>query len=233
MVPVLKGPFARGSGAGVVERHQSARHPPRSARRHPAARAVPRRSIASSPNARALPLSRRMARAGVRCALVAGGVWSRDLVTKLGLRVLLDAERGYNTTWSNPGFEIALPVFFRTTASSQAAARWPSRRRRRRACPRRRTAEFRPRRRHAGEGAALSSRSAGNGRARVDGRASVDAGFASRHRRPPREPRIVFAFGHGHLGLTFSAVTARHVAGLIAGAPKERNLAPFGIERFQ
>ena len=28
----------------------------------------------------------------------------------------------------------------------------------------------------------------------------------------PRDPRIVFAFGHGHLGLTLSAATARHVA---------------------
>lgn len=48
-----------------------------------------------------------------------------------------------------------------------------------------------------------------------------------------RDPRIVFAFGHGHLGLTLSAVTARHVAGLVAGGPRERKLDPFGIERFQ
>ena len=49
----------------------------------------------------------------------------------------------------------------------------------------------------------------------------------------PRDPRIVFAFGHGHLGLTLSAVTARHVAALIAGSRADRNLAAFGIERFQ
>jgi D-amino-acid dehydrogenase len=49
----------------------------------------------------------------------------------------------------------------------------------------------------------------------------------------PTEPRIVFAFGHGHLGLTLSAATARHVATLVAGRPRERNLEPFGIERFQ
>ena len=44
--------------------------------------------------------------------LVAGGVWSRDLVRKLGLSVLLEAERGYNTTFPDPGFEIPMPVFF-------------------------------------------------------------------------------------------------------------------------
>ena len=35
----------------------------------------------------------------------------------------------------------------------------------------------------------------------------------------PNDPRIVFAFGHGHLGLTLSAATARHVAGLLSRAP--------------
>ena len=48
----------------------------------------------------------------------------------------------------------------------------------------------------------------------------------------PRDPRIVFAFGHGHLGLTLSAATARHVASLIAGRPDPK-LAAFGIGRFQ
>ena len=48
----------------------------------------------------------------------------------------------------------------------------------------------------------------------------------------PRDPRIVCAFGHGHLGLTLAAVTARHVAALVAGSP-DPGLAPFGIGRFR
>jgi D-amino-acid dehydrogenase len=32
--------------------------------------------------------------------------------------------------------------------------------------------------------------------------------------RHPKDDRIIFAFGHGHLGLTLSAGTARHVAGV-------------------
>ena len=44
--------------------------------------------------------------------VVAGGVWSRDLVKKLGLGVVLEAERGYNTTWPTPPIALDLPVFF-------------------------------------------------------------------------------------------------------------------------
>jgi D-amino-acid dehydrogenase len=48
----------------------------------------------------------------------------------------------------------------------------------------------------------------------------------------PRDPRILFAFGHGHLGLTLSAVTARHVAALVSARSPDPHLKPFGIERF-
>ncbi|MEN3792101.1 FAD-binding oxidoreductase [Fulvimarina sp. MAC3] len=45
-------------------------------------------------------------------------------------------------------------------------------------------------------------------------------------------PRIVYAFGHGHLGLTQSAGTARLVADLLTGQPAPINLAPFSPQRF-
>ena len=45
-------------------------------------------------------------------AVVAGGVWSRDLVKQLGLGVVLEAERGYNTTWPSPPIDLDLPLFF-------------------------------------------------------------------------------------------------------------------------
>ncbi|HMN84571.1 MAG TPA: FAD-dependent oxidoreductase, partial [Bauldia sp.] len=47
----------------------------------------------------------------------------------------------------------------------------------------------------------------------------------------PRDPRILHAFGHGHLGLTQSAVTARLLAGMIAGRT-DPVAEPFRIERF-
>lgn len=45
-------------------------------------------------------------------------------------------------------------------------------------------------------------------------------------------PRVIHAFGHGHLGLTQSAGTARLVADLLTGAPPAINLTPFSPQRF-
>lgn len=45
-------------------------------------------------------------------------------------------------------------------------------------------------------------------------------------------PRVIHAFGHGHLGLTQSAGTARLVSDLVMGAPAALNLAPFSAQRF-
>lgn len=45
-------------------------------------------------------------------------------------------------------------------------------------------------------------------------------------------PRILYAFGHGHLGLTQSAGTARLVADLLTGAPLAIDIAAFSPQRF-
>jgi D-amino-acid dehydrogenase len=43
---------------------------------------------------------------------------------------------------------------------------------------------------------------------------------------------VVYAFGHGHLGLTQSAGTARLVAELLTGQPTSIDIAPFSPQRF-
>jgi D-amino-acid dehydrogenase len=43
---------------------------------------------------------------------------------------------------------------------------------------------------------------------------------------------VVYAFGHGHYGLTQSAATGRIVADLIAGRPTEIDLTSFRPNRF-
>ena len=48
----------------------------------------------------------------------------------------------------------------------------------------------------------------------------------------PTEPRVLYAFGHGHLGLTQSAATAELVADLAAGRAPGIELAPFSPARF-
>jgi D-amino-acid dehydrogenase len=45
-------------------------------------------------------------------------------------------------------------------------------------------------------------------------------------------PRVTYAFGHGHLGLTQSTATARLVADLVTGAPPPIDISPFSPQRF-
>jgi D-amino-acid dehydrogenase len=51
--------------------------------------------------------------------------------------------------------------------------------------------------------------------------------------RSSRHPNLWFAFGHGHLGLTLSAVTGRMIADAMAGRPAAIPLAPFRDSRFR
>jgi glycine/D-amino acid oxidase-like deaminating enzyme len=48
----------------------------------------------------------------------------------------------------------------------------------------------------------------------------------------PGSPRVIHAFGHGHLGLTLAPITARLVAELIGGRGDPARLAPFAADRF-
>lgn len=48
----------------------------------------------------------------------------------------------------------------------------------------------------------------------------------------PGSGRVYLAFGHGHLGLTFGAVTARLVTDMIRGAPALVNPEPYAASRF-
>ncbi len=48
----------------------------------------------------------------------------------------------------------------------------------------------------------------------------------------PSLPNTYFAFGHGHLGLTFGAITGRLIADLAAGRAPSVDIAPFRPDRF-
>lgn len=50
--------------------------------------------------------------------------------------------------------------------------------------------------------------------------------------RLDRDPRILYAFGHQHLGLTMAAITAELTASLAEGVEPAIDLSPFRIERF-
>jgi D-amino-acid dehydrogenase len=163
--------------------------------------------------------------------VVAGGVWSRELVRGLGLKVLLETERGYNTTFDDLDWNLAMPVGFadhgfiatplvdglRVGGAVELATPETSPNYQRAKAMRAKMRRYVP---SLPEG----------GREWMGRRPSTPDSLPviSRH---PRDPRIVFAFGHGHLGLTLSAVTARLVAGLLDGS--EPGLPAFDIRRFQ
>ena len=46
------------------------------------------------------------------------------------------------------------------------------------------------------------------------------------------QPRVLYAFGHQHLGMTLSAITAELVEALVTGAAPAVDLNPFRVERF-
>ncbi len=51
--------------------------------------------------------------------------------------------------------------------------------------------------------------------------------------RAPRAPAVIYAFGHGHLGLTQSTATATLVAELLTGQGPSLDLSPFDPGRFK
>jgi D-amino-acid dehydrogenase len=48
----------------------------------------------------------------------------------------------------------------------------------------------------------------------------------------PTHANVIYAFGHGHVGVTQSAITGKLVSQLIAGVEPEIDLKPFSIGRF-
>jgi D-amino-acid dehydrogenase len=166
-------------------------------------------------------------------AVIAAGVWSRDLVRRLGLRVSLETERGYNTTFADPHVTLPMPVFFsehgfcatpfdgalrvggavelaRPDAPANFARAKAMRTRMRRYVP------------------SLPE----TGGVEWMGRRPSTPDSLPVIGLSPDDARIALAFGHGHLGLTLSATTGRLVGELLDTGDQPA-LAPFSIRRFQ
>jgi D-amino-acid dehydrogenase len=45
-------------------------------------------------------------------------------------------------------------------------------------------------------------------------------------------PDVIYAFGHGHVGMTAAPMTGRLVADLLAGRKPAIDIAPFAASRF-
>lgn len=166
--------------------------------------------------------------------VVAAGAWSRGLVRQLGSDAPLEAKRGYhiNVPW-NDETVLNRPVVVgegqytlcpmrdgvRVTGGVEIGglALPPDYRRMRRMLPHARQSL-------PGLGAEIDREWMGHRPALPDSKPIIGPA--------PRRPGVFFAFGHGHLGLTLSAITARLTTELIAGRAPSVPIAPFRIDRF-
>lgn len=166
-------------------------------------------------------------------AVVAGGAWSHHLTRQLGEDIPLETERGYNTTLPGYTFDLKRQLFFGGHgfvvtplasgirvggAVELGGLKLPPNFKRADAMLQK-AARFMP-------GLVTTG-----GRQWMGFRPSLPdslpaIGFSRRSRN------IVYAFGHGHLGLTQSAGTGKLVANLLTGATQPIDMSPFSPQRF-
>ena len=151
--------------------------------------------------------------------IVAAGIWSPKLVKRFGVKPMLAAERGYHLMLSQPNIDLRRPI----GAGDDKFIITPMTRGIRLAG----TAEFAPadappdwRRSEILLGMAQRLFP------EIDGEATATKWMGSRPSTPdslpvigrtPKNPRVICAFGHSHLGLTLGAVTAELVTELVRG----------------
>jgi D-amino-acid dehydrogenase len=165
--------------------------------------------------------------------VVAAGAWSHHLARTLGDRIPLETERGYNTTYPTASFDVRTHLTFADHgfvvsrigdglrvggAVELGGLKLPPNYKRAETLVRK-TVDFLPGFDPTGGTQWMGYRPSLPDSLPVIGRA-------------PRADRVIYAFGHGHLGLTQSAGTAQLVADLAAGHDTAIPLAPFAPDRF-
>ncbi len=165
--------------------------------------------------------------------VVAGGAWSRDLTAPLGDLIPLDTERGYNTTLPPGSFDLRRQLVFGGHgfvvtplstgvrvggAVELGGLKLPPNFARADAMLKK-AAMFMPGLKTTG------------GKQWMGFRPSLPDSLPAIGRSRP-SPHIIYAFGHGHLGLTQSAATGKLVAELVTGAPPSIDITPFSPQRF-
>ncbi|HEY2022634.1 NAD(P)/FAD-dependent oxidoreductase [Paraburkholderia sp.] len=169
-----------------------------------------------------------------RRVVVATGAWSASLAASIGDRVLLESERGYNTTLPSHGIGLSREVIFaerkfvatpldiglRIGGAAEFAGLHAPPNYRRSDALLALGKRFLPDINDAGAVKWMGHRPATPDSLPVIGRS-------------PRAPAVIYAFGHGHLGLTQSATTGALVADLLAGRTPGIDLEPYSISRFR
>ncbi|MGI9318509.1 MAG: NAD(P)/FAD-dependent oxidoreductase [bacterium] len=171
--------------------------------------------------------------AGWDNVVLAAGVWSASLCHQLGETVILESERGYNTTLPDPGISLHRQVIFaeRKFVASHVtdglriggAAEFagidapPNYQRSERLIEI--AKKYLPDLNSANGSHWMGQRSTTPDSLPVIGAST-------------RNPGLCFAFGHGHIGLTTAATTGQLVAQLVFAETPDIDLSPFSIDRF-
>jgi glycine/D-amino acid oxidase-like deaminating enzyme len=173
---------------------------------------------------------------GVRRAstvVIAAGVFSRSLAKQLGSPVPLESQRGYHIMIADAGITLRRPV----VAADRKVFATPLEGGLRLAG----TVEFAgtespPDQRRArallDHGKRLFPRLNGRTTSHWAGHRPCLPDSLPVIGRSPCHRNVIYAFGHGHLGLTGAAPTSVHVADLICGRAPAIDLTPFRIDRF-
>lgn len=165
--------------------------------------------------------------------VLAAGAFSHRLAATLGERIPLETERGYNTTLPADAFDLRRQVTFGahgfvvTRLSSGIRIGGAVELGGLELAPNFRRAEAMLQK----AAAFLPGLRTGGGRQWMGFRPSLPDSLPALG-RARAAPRVIHAFGHGHLGLTQSAGTARLVADLVAGRAPAIDLTPFSPQRF-
>ena len=166
-------------------------------------------------------------------AVIAAGIWSKKIVRDLGYDVLLESERGYNTSLPNAQSELTRPIMFGerhfVISPLESGLRIGG------------AAEF------AGlEDAPNFQRSKNLLKIALNYLPDLDTTDRQEWMGPrpstpdslavigtlPDHNNILLAFGHGHLGLTQAPATAKIITKLAQGQAPEIDISEFSIERF-
>jgi D-amino-acid dehydrogenase len=165
--------------------------------------------------------------------VVAAGAWSHRLARTLGDHIPLETERGYNTTLPAGAFALKRQLTFgghgfvvtpldcgvRVGGAVELAGLDAPPNYARAATMLAKAKRFMPGLRTEGGTQWMGFRPSLPDSLPAIGPATADA-------------RVVYAFGHGHLGLTQAAATARLVADILADRPLPLDLSPFRPQRF-
>lgn len=165
--------------------------------------------------------------------VIAAGAWSGRLANCLGSKVPLESERGYNTTLPSPGVSIHRAIIFaernfvmtpmdmglRIGGAAEFAGLD--------ADPNfaRSKALLRLAKRY------VPALNECNGREWMGQRPSLPDSLPVIS-RSPHHPNVLMAFGHGHLGLTQAATTARLIADLASNQSPSIDMTPYRVDRF-